>query len=250
MTLMKYELDIPLKPLYVKMIAEAIPNAYFLYHDHIEEQHFITDNGRGGEIWNYINKCVSEVLPANRFQILVMNRGIWKFLGIYDKQTRYLYTLMREKNLRNIRGRITYHLFHYLNALSKLNDALDEEYEPIYHQMSCFGVDSYDDEGNELLDNILKPMISKIDGDIKRYVLIAFDTDRFGVVQDIRGIIPAKGLDFYKEENWNSYISVEYVATEELGQETEVSDDVILLQRRPRVKRAKKQNEKTKNINE
>ena len=51
---MNYEVDIPLKPLYIRMIAEAIPNAYYLYDEHVNEQNFLTDNGRDGEIWNYI----------------------------------------------------------------------------------------------------------------------------------------------------------------------------------------------------
>ena len=247
---MNYEVDIPLKPLYIRMIAEAIPNAYYLYDEHVNEQNFLTDNGRDGEIWNYINKCASEVLPVDSFQIVVMNRGIWKFLGLYDKETHYLYTLMREKNLINIQKKISDHLFHYLNALSKLNDELAETYEPIYHQMSLFGVDSYDEEGNEVLEKILKTMIRKIDGDIERYVLIAFDSDRFGVVKNIRGIIPSKGLDFYKDENWNTYIATEYEISEEAGQESEVLENIVLLQRKPRMKRVEKTKRTTKKINE
>ena len=118
---MKYSVDIPLNPMYIKMIIDAISNAYFLYQDHVDEQNFPTDNGKEGEVWNYINKCVIDLLPADRFQITVMNRGRWKFLGIYDRKNRYLYTLMREKNLKNIRNTISKHMFHYVNALSKLN---------------------------------------------------------------------------------------------------------------------------------
>ena len=93
-------------------------------------------------------------------------------------------------------------------------------------------------------------MIKKIDGDIERYALVAFDSDRFGTVKDIRGIIPAKGLDFYKDENWNMYISMEYMTSEESSQETEVSEDVVLLRRKPRMKRVERQDEKQKIINE
>lgn len=157
---------------------------------------------------------------------------------------------MREKNLTNIQKKISDHLFHYLNALSKLNDELAETYEPIYHQMSLFGVDSYDEEGNEVLEKILKSMIRKIDGDIERYVLIAFDSDRFGVVKNIRGIIPSKGLDFYKDENWNTYIATEYEISEEAGQESEVLENIVLLQRKPRMKRVEKTKRTTKKINE
>lgn len=234
---MKYSADIPLNQMYIKMIIDAISNAYFLYQDHVDEQNFPTDNGKEGEVWNYINKCVLESLPADRFQIIVMNRGRWKFLGIYDRENRYLYTLMREKNLKNIRNAISKHMFHYVNALSKLNDRLSGAYQTICHQMSLFGVGEYDEQGDEILDKILHSMIRDLDGEVERYVLISFDTDSYGVVKEIKGIIPAKGLDYYKEENWTSYIMAEYVSEDEPSQENVVSENVILLHRKPKIKR-------------
>lgn len=247
---MNYMTDIPLNSAYIKIIVDAIPNAYFLYQGHIEEQNFPTDNGREGEIWNYINKCIVEALPADKFQISVMSRGRWKFLGIYDRVTRYLYTLMREKNLGNIRKAISEHLFHYVNALSKLNDPLSDTYQTIYHQMTMFGVGEYDDHGEEILDKILSSMISGVDGEIERYVLISFDADREGRVNEIKGIIPAKGLDYYKEENWTSYIMEEYVFEKENNQGIEILENTILLQRKPRIKRVSKREDTKKRENE
>ena len=61
---------------------------------------------------------------------------------------------MREKNLANIQKKISNHLFHYLNALSKLNDDLSSKYEPVYEQLSLFNIDMYDAEQNMVLEKI------------------------------------------------------------------------------------------------
>ena len=241
--------NIPLDIEYIRTIAGAIPDAYYLYKEHVDENNFPTDNGREGEIWNYINKCISDGIPVDQFQLVVMNRGRWKFLGIFDKKEGYLYTLMREKNLANIQKKISDHLFHYLNALSTLNDDLAKNYEPIYEQLAMFDMDMYDAEQNIILEKILISMIQKFDSRIKRYVLIAFDNDRYGNVSDIKGIIPAKGLNFFKEENWTIYLDAEYNLTDTSTQESEGSNDVILLQRKANIKRVDKENTEKK-VNE
>lgn len=144
---------------------------------------------------------------------------------------------MREKNLSNIQKKIS---DHYLNALSKLNDELASEYEP-YQQLSLFDTEMYNMEQNEVLDKILTSLIQKFDTKITRYVLIAFNTDSYGSVNAIKGIIPAKGLDYYKEENWTAYLEAEYDITDTSMQESEVSDQVILLQRKANIKRIDKE---------
>lgn len=95
---MYYTKNIPLDTKYIRMISNAIPNAYYLYKEHADELNSPTDNGKEGEVWNYINKCISDVLPADRFQIIVMNRGRWKFLGILDKKESFLYINERKKS--------------------------------------------------------------------------------------------------------------------------------------------------------
>ena len=108
----------------------------------------------------------------------------------------------------------------------------------------------YDTEQNEVLDKILTSMIQKIDAKIARYVLIAFDSDLYGNVNEIKGIIPAKGLDFYKEENWTAHLDAEYDITETSSQEGLVNDSIILLQRKANIKRVDKETIDKKKINE
>lgn len=246
---MKYEQKIPLEIKYIRMICEAIPNAYFLHKQHIDENNFPTTNGKELYIWNYMNKNISDVLPTDKFQVVVMKRRSWAFIGIYDKEEKYLYTLMREKNLTNLQKNISKNLIHYLNVLSKLNDPLKQKYEPIAHQVSLFGDELYTDETDEKLDDILCDLISKVYGEINRYVLIAFDADGVGNIKDIKGIIPAKGLDIYKEESWIEYVSQGYDITDIVASEYIQAENEILLQRQPNLKRKIKHLDKEK-INE
>lgn len=116
---------------------------------------------------------------------------------------------MRDKNLKNLRKKPHEHLFHYLNALSKLNDGLLGSYSVDYQQMSMFLEDTYDENGEATLESILEKMVHKIDGNIERYALIVFDAIN-GQVRDIRGVIPAKGLSYFKEENWEEHLSANY----------------------------------------
>lgn len=246
---MKYEQKIPLEVKYIRIICEAIPNAYFLHKQQIDENNFPTTNGKELYIWNYINKNISDNFPTDKFQVIVMKRGSWAFIGIYDKEEKYLYTLMREKNLANLQKNINANLIHYSNALSKLNDPLKREYEPVAHQISLFGEDLYDTETDEKLDDILHKIISKVDSEIIRYVLIAFDSDSVGNIKDIKGIIPAKGLDIYKEENWVEYVSQGYDITDIVTSEYVQAENEIMLERKPNLKRKIKQYDKEK-INE
>ena len=135
-----YTESIPLETKYIKLIINAIENADFLYNDYVKSGNFPTHNGESGEKWNYINKIINDSLPADRFQIKVMSRPGWQFIGIYDRANKYLYTLMRDNNLNNLRKKREAKLFHYTNALSKLNAKLHNEFELECQQISLFSV--------------------------------------------------------------------------------------------------------------
>lgn len=242
MKLETYKEKIPMDGIYVKRCVTAIEEADYLYKSFMLEEDFPTDNGSEGTKWNFINKQIKNGLPQDRFQIEVLYRGPWKFLGIYDRRTQYLYTMMREKNLVTLRRNAASRVFHYTNALSKLNEELKTEYTMENEQLCLFPDMMYDEAGNNSLKNILKSLIKKIDGTIKRYVLVAFDISH-GQVTDIKAVIPAVGMNYFKEEDWTDFLSVSY-STEDKGGQEEVSDDVILLERRPKLKRRKKDNEK------
>ncbi len=237
-----YKEKIPMDGKYVKTFVRAIEDADYLYNNYMIEEDFPTDNGSEGARWNYINKQVKNNLLEDRFQIEVLHRGPWKFLGVYDRVTKYFYTMMREKNLATLRRNAESRLFHYTNALSKLNEELRADYVVENEQLCLFPDMMYDEDGKNTIENILNTLIKNIDGTIKRYVLIAFDISH-GQVTDIKAVIPAMGMNYFKEENWTDFLSASY-ATEDKGGQEEVSEDVVLLERRPKLERRKRDDEK------
>ena len=62
----------------------------------MQEEKFPTDNGSEGAKWNYINREVKDDMEEGRYQIEVLYRGPWKFLGIYDRI--FLHPYAREES--------------------------------------------------------------------------------------------------------------------------------------------------------
>lgn len=237
----RYNEKIPLDTDVVKLIVKSIENADYLYRSYLLEEEFPTDNGSEGAKWNYINREVKIDLEEGRYQMEVLCRGPWKFLGIYDRETRYFYTLMREKNLLSLRKNQCTKLFHYMNALSRLNEGLKTEYAIENEQLCLFPDMMYDEEGEETLDRILKKLTAKIDGSIERYVLISFDISH-GQVTAIKGTVPAVGMNYYKEEDWADLLNASYY-TDDAGGSEEVSEEIVMLERKPRLRRRKRKEE-------
>lgn len=234
----RYNKKIPLATEVVKSIIKSIENADYLYRSYLLEEEFPTDNGSEGAKWNYINREVKKDLEEGRYQMEVLCRGPWKFLGIYDRETKYFYTLMREQNLLSLRKNQCTKLFHYMNALSRLNEGLKTEYSIENEQLCLFPDMMYDEEGEETLDRILKKLTEKIEGAIERYVLISFDISH-GQVTAIKGTVPAVGMNYYKEEDWADLLNASYY-TDDAGGSEEVSEEIVLLERKPRLRRRKR----------
>lgn len=242
----RYKEKIPFDDRSIKVCVKAIEDADYLYKDYISEEEFLTNNGSEGLRWNYINREVKKNLTEERFQIEVLHRGPWGFLGIYDRATKYFYTLMREKNLAVLRKSADARLFHYTNAFSRLNDILKETYTVENEQLCLFPDMMYDEDDEKNLDKILKSMISKIDGTIERYILISFNVSH-GKVTSIKGIVPSVGMNYYKEEEWTDLLTASYSQETKDGLE-EVTEDIILLERKPKLRRRKKKSEKEEAI--
>lgn len=234
----RYNEKIPLATEVVKSIVKSIENADYLYRSYLLEEEFPTDNGSEGVKWNYINREVKKDLEEGRYQMEVLCRGPWKFLGIYDRETKYFYTLMREQNLLSLRKNQCTKLFHYMNALSRLNEGLKTEYTIENEQLCLFPDMMYDEEGEETLDRILKKLTEKIEGAIERYILISFDISH-GQVTAIKGTVPAVGMNYYKEEDWADLLNASYY-TDDVGGSEEVSEEIVLLERKPRLHRRKR----------
>ena len=132
-------------------------------------------------------------------------------------------------------------LFHYVNALSRLNEGLRSMYAVEYEQLCLFSDMLYDNEKEETLDWILEKLIAKIDGSIERYVLISFDISH-GQVTAIKGTVPAVGMNYFKEEDWTDLLNASYSFTD-LGASGEVPEEDVMLERKPKLRRRNRKEE-------
>ena len=198
---------IPLEAEVIAKIVESIGAAEHVCKDELASFDCPTDNGNDGMCWNFINREIIRVLEGGRFQITVMRRGIWKLIGIYDKQTKYFYTLMRNKTFNNLRKNASKKLMHYMNALSRLNSKLSEEYDLLEEQLILGEEFSLGKTYLAKLDDVLGVLLKDIVGDINAYALISFDM-HYGQVCQLEGIIPSVGMNYFARENWTEYIGV------------------------------------------
>ena len=128
------------------------------------------------------------------------------------------------------------------NTVSQyLNEGLKDEYVVENEQLCLFPDMMYDEEGEETLDRILEKIIAKIDGSIERYVLISFDISH-GQVIAIKGTVPAVGMNYYKEEDWADLLNASY-STDTTGASEEVSEEIVMLERKPKLRRRKRKEE-------
>ena len=128
-----------------------------------------------------------------------------------------------------------------MNALSRLNEGLKDEYVVENEQLCLFPDMMYDEEGEETLDRILEKLIAKIDGSIERYALISFDI-LHGQVIAIKGTVPAVGMNYYKEEDWADLLNASY-SNDDTGASVEVSEEIVMLERKPKLRRRKRKEE-------
>ncbi|MBR2140455.1 MAG: hypothetical protein IJ963_06325 [Phascolarctobacterium sp.] len=192
---------IPLEVEIIIKIVNSIEAADYVCREELASYNCPTDNGIDGMYWNFRNREIERVLKGDRFHINVMRRGIWKLIGIYDKQTKFFYTLMRCKNFYNLRKNASKKLMHYLNALGRLNKNLLDKYDLLGEQLVLGEEFALDKTYYEKLDDILASLLKDVDGDIETYALISFEM-QYGQISQLEGIIPSVGMNYFARENW------------------------------------------------
>lgn len=200
---------IPLSDEYKYSIIDSISNAHKNdIKDFILEYDLETFNSVHFLKWDFTNTNIIRNLQGDRFQCLKVKRGPWKFILIYDKETMYLYSLMREKRFSQLQDRIVREKVHYLDSLANINQGLKgKDNKERFYQPDMFDMDGRSWESE--VQSVLNEMIQNIDGEIKQYVLISFSTER-DEVTSVSAYIPTVDLNIAYEENWNEFITADF----------------------------------------
>ncbi|EGL18161.1 MULTISPECIES: DUF5986 family protein [unclassified Paenibacillus] len=167
--------------------------------------------------WDFINTNLIRTLPTSQFQCVKIKRGpLWELVLIYDKETQYLYAAMQEKRFHQLSERTYKETVHYIDALSSINCDLEANVKlnPA-KQLSLF--ESENDDWNAQVEYELNSMLHMLEGEVKRFVLITFSTEK-GEIASVNAIMPNAKLEITYEENWNEFITADFsIALESQG---------------------------------
>lgn len=195
------EIDSKYKALIVNAIQESLKRYYIQYKSEYKTK---TNNGRHTITWDFINSGIDLELPKDRFEIIDCKRGIWELILIYDKQTKWLFSLMKDKRFSQLRKQVRKNKVHYLEALGSINNELNTYLD---QQITLFELQS--DERLENIENTVSSMLSMLKNEVIRYCLISF-TNSYEEITSISASIFNYNLSIQYEESWNDYVSVDF----------------------------------------
>lgn len=246
---MKYNAPIPLQQAEKYLIIKSIQDGDYEDREIRKEHPTRTHNGRGASIWNHINTQIDKNFNNDKFLVGSIWRGGWELVYLYDRSTKYLYTLMRGKNYTGLKNKkLADTVNHYSNLLSVLNGELLNNYEKENEQYSFGLPQHFDYDTSDQVEKALNTIISSINGEILCYCLILFEQQN-GIVNHIEVKIPVFGMSSVYTEDWSEFIKPQYYQEYEKDNNIElpetdidisVRDDNIKLFERKRDNKKKK----------
>jgi len=133
-------------------------------------------------------------------------RGPWEMILVYEKQSGFLYTFMREKRFTEIRAKVgKRRRMHYVDMLVR---HLNPDLRAPVGQMSMFPV-HFDDE-TQLAESVRTLLANLLEDGavVRRHVLVLFESARF-ILTSVRAVMVDTNLDIVIEQDWSNAISVE-----------------------------------------
>ncbi|MBU3105759.1 DUF5986 family protein [Clostridium gasigenes] len=198
------KMTINLNEEYKIILVQAMQNGLERFKDYKIENRTITNMGSTGTKWDMINSECKDALPKLKFDVVICKRGIWQLVLMYDKETKSLYTLMKDKRFEDLLKVVSKDKVHYLEALTTVNIDLSEEAQ---EQITLF--EDFTKGKTEKIERTVRQLFKNIDGQIERHVLITF-TDKNFELYSISASIITPSLQVLLKEDWAQYIQPKY----------------------------------------
>lgn len=201
----------------------------------IAEKNLFFNNGFPLVRWAFINDRLYFDVQNENVMNLKCKRGPWPLVLMFDNNTGYLYVFMKNSRFEEVQdgSRQASTPFHYIEALSSYNIGVESELDEYTINKDNLGeYQTYleiDSESVDILaEEILKSMLGDLKEQVKRLVVITFTASNLGIT-DFKAIIPTTNLDIIYQEDWSTFIDVEYTTNEEYGEFEEDHEDDIHL---------------------
>lgn len=201
----------------------------------LDRQH---SNSYNQLIWDHINDNLSHIADEHIIGGYT-KRGFWNVYSMFDTQTGYIYSFMREKRFFQI-TKEQRKIPHYITALAS---ECNPDLEPT--QMSFFPIESDKAETKAIVDCICNDLSIPFEI-VKRHKVILFDTNH-GILSSVRCCTADRTLEIHDSMELTSYINInESIIIEEV-------DDLVAKSNNPTLglkfkDKAKKKKELNDNI--
>lgn len=185
----------------MRSISEAVGD---LIKEDEKRNRLRTRNGNSGRIWDFLNTELCEGFDSPDCMAYVTQRGPWEMVMVYERESKRLFTFMREARFATIRKE-TYkrRRMHYLDMLTRHLNA--DLLAPV-GQTTMFE-NAFVDQDNlhELVSRLLRDL--QRDGAIiERHVLVLFESQNYQLTS-VRAVMLDSDLDIVAEENWSGKIT-------------------------------------------
>ena len=199
--LVSFSISPLVREIVMRSISEAVGD---LIKEDVKRNRLRTHNGNGGRIWDFLNTELCEGFNSPDCMAYVTQRGPWEMVMVYERESKRLFTFMREARFATIR-KDTYkrRRMHYLDMLTR---HLNKELLAPVGQTSLFE-NKFDDQDDlhELVGRLLCDL--QRDGAvIERHVLVLFESQNYQLTS-IRAVMLDSNLDIVAEENWSDKIT-------------------------------------------
>lgn len=201
---MAHQVSFSISPIVREIVMRSISEAVGdLIKEDVKRNRLRTHNGNGGRIWDFLNTELCEGFNSPDCMAYVTQRGPWEMVMVYERESKRLFTFMREARFATIRKEAyKRRRMHYLDMLTR---HLNKELLAPVGQTSLFE-NKFDDQDDlhELVGRLLCTL--QRDGAvIERHVLVLFESQNYQLTS-IRAVMLDSNLDIVTEENWSNKI--------------------------------------------
>ncbi|GKZ02126.1 hypothetical protein ANS017_14290 [Paraclostridium bifermentans] len=171
----------------INYIVKSINKAYYKdMKSFYKNYNLITRNGDAGIKWDFINTNIEENFEEDKYKIILVRRGGWNQVLVYNIEEKRIYFIMRESRFQTIRKDKKRKNLHLIQMLGSLNEKVEND-------------------ASKSLKAILPEYIQKS----KDYILITYEYyESIGQCKFKYRRINSK-LKVYNEESWRSNIRLE-----------------------------------------
>lgn len=196
---------------------------------HVSKPFIVWDLIYRNLIRNFSDSSDSNVLYATQ------KRGMWEVMLLFDKESKMLFSFMRDIRFKSIRKVKRWKQPEYIRALLTLNENLQAE-----NKQQCFFGDNTQQDNlqlkntlNSLCENFSEPIVSDID----HHVLVVFSSN-YGQITSLKAMVLDSDLDIVTEQDWLD-ISKPMISNEVLTVEKKDSQKKLPALKEKAIKRKK-----------